>query len=68
MASKFYRIKPKIVQTENMTLFPNDEYEQVKLSCPLRPDHFGDCEKWHDGEGSQECIGCPMASWEVVGE
>lgn len=65
----FLKLKPKIIQTDTMTVFPNDEYEQVKLKyCPKHKDNHGGCPFWNDGEGSTDCVGCPMASWEVVGE
>lgn len=64
----FYRLKPKVILTNGMPMYPNDEYEKVKLSCPLRPELFGNCEKWNNGEGSAECIRCSFACWEPIAE
>lgn len=64
----FYRLKPKIIQKETVTIFPNDEYEPIKLKpCLKSPGRMGGCQEWNNGEGSEKCCGCVFASWETEG-
>lgn len=65
----FYRLKPKIIQTNTMTIFPNDEYEQVRLKdCVKSIEKSEQCPSWNNGKGSQECCGCRCAEWEAIAD